>query len=45
MERKDVIARLEDEQNNGDTEYAHGNADQILCDLLTFLGYGDVVEA
>ena len=33
------------EQNikNDDTESAHANADRVLCDLLTELGYGDVV--
>jgi hypothetical protein len=29
----------------GDIEAAHGNADGILCELLTELGYADVVEA
>lgn len=38
------IERLKTEQNNYDTEYAHSAADNILCDLLTELGYGDVVK-
>ncbi len=28
-----------------DSEVAHGDADNLLCELLTRLGYGDVVEA
>jgi hypothetical protein len=27
-----------------DTEIAHGMADEILCDFLIGLGYGDIVE-
>jgi hypothetical protein len=27
-----------------DKEVAHGNADQLMCDLLTELGYGKGVE-
>jgi len=30
-------------QENWDTEAAHGDADQGLCDLLMDLGYADVV--
>jgi hypothetical protein len=28
----------------GDTEIAHGDADDLLCDLLIELGYYDVVN-
>jgi hypothetical protein len=28
-----------------DRENDHGDADKVLCDLLTSLGYGRVVEA
>ena len=37
------LARIKAEQNNGDTECAHGNADDALCDLLEALGMGEVV--
>lgn len=29
---------------NGDTEDAHSNADDILCEILVELGYGALVE-
>lgn len=44
MTREEAIEKLKAEQKNGDTECAHGNADGILCALLTSLGYGDVVK-
>lgn len=44
MTKEEAITKLKLEQHNGDTEVAHSNADQILCDLLTSLGYGDVVH-
>ena len=31
-------------QGNDDTEAAHRDADQTLCDLLETLGFADVVE-
>ena len=43
MTREQAIELLKAEQNSGDTEAAHGNADDILCQLLTAIGYGDVV--
>ena len=43
MTKKEVIAKLIECQNNGDTEMAHGNADDLLCEFLTALGYADVV--
>jgi hypothetical protein len=42
--RQKAIKELKDQQANGDTEMAHGEADRILCDLLTALGYKDVVD-
>lgn len=42
--KSEAIARLKQEQGNGDTENAHSNADDILCEILTALGYADVVE-
>jgi len=44
MTKQEAIARLRQCKNNADIEFAHMEADQILCDLLTTLGYGDVVE-
>ena len=38
------IARLRDMQKIFDEEQAHINADNVLCDLLTELGYEDVVH-
>lgn len=43
MNRTEAILILQQEQKNDDTECAHGNADQVLCDLLSELGYDDVV--
>ena len=44
IDREEAIERLEAEQQNDDTEMAHSNADDALCDLLTSLGYQDVVR-
>jgi precorrin isomerase len=44
MTREMAIARLKAEQDNGDKEAAHGNADAVLVDLLSALGYDDVVD-
>ena len=38
------ISRLLEEVKSGDTEHAHCEGDDILCELLTELGYADVVE-
>ncbi len=43
MDREDAIALLKEQQNNGDKEIAHIEADKILCNLLVSLGYADVV--
>lgn len=43
MTREEALAELIECQNNGDTESAHANADDVLCNLLDALGYGDVV--
>lgn len=43
MTREQAIEKLKAEQGDGDTEAAHGNADDILCEFLTALGYADVV--
>jgi hypothetical protein len=38
-----ALAALKEAQENGDTGSAHCHADAALCDLLTTLGYADVV--
>jgi len=43
MDRQQAIERLKEQQGSGDTENAHINADEVLCQLLEHLGYADVV--
>ncbi len=43
MTRDEAIAKLKALQGRGDTEAQHGDADEVLCDLLKTLGYADVV--
>ena len=43
MTKQEAINELIACQQNGDTELAHENADEVLCDLLESLGYGEVV--
>jgi hypothetical protein len=43
MTREQAIAELKRFQESGDTEAAHGDADEVLCKLLSALGYQDVV--
>lgn len=45
MDRLKAIELLEQIACNGDTEEAHGDADDVLCSLLNELGYEDVVAA
>ena len=45
MNKTEIIEALETLKNEGDIEIGHCDADKILCDLLTRLGYADVVEA
>lgn len=42
--RKLAIKELREQQASGDTEEAHAHADRVLCELLTKLGYADVVD-
>jgi len=42
MTREEAIAKLK-ECDKFDTEIAHVQADDILCEFLTSLGYADVV--
>ena len=44
MDIAEAIKRLKVEQKNSDTEVAHGNADEILCQLLQDFGYDEVVD-
>ena len=39
-----IVKELQTEVENNDTETAHNNADEILCNLLLELGYKEVVE-
>lgn len=43
QDRDTAIKKLKKLQGSGDNEAAHNEADAILCDLLTELGYADVV--
>lgn len=45
MTREQALSELKAAQANSDIESAHGDADDVLCDLLRELGYGDVVDA
>jgi len=42
---KRALELLRDCQKSDDIECAHGDADDVLCKLLTYLGYKEVVEA
>jgi hypothetical protein len=46
IDREKALLALSDalELGKGDPEIAHVNADEILCELLTSLGFSDVVE-
>jgi hypothetical protein len=43
MTREEAIEKLKECQKNGDTEAAHSEADDVLCQLLNALGYAIVV--
>ena len=43
MDKETAIKRLKKLQDSGDTEAAHAGADETLCELLSELGYSDVV--
>ena len=40
----EMVKRLQVEVDNFDPEGTHGNADDILCELLETLGYKEVVN-
>lgn len=44
-DKKEILEILHQLNDLGDEEVAHGVADTLLCNLLTSLGYADVVEA
>jgi hypothetical protein len=41
----EAVKKLQEIAKDDDTECAHSDADQVLCDLLESLGYSDVVKA
>lgn len=42
---KEAIEKMKEcVKNNGDIEVAHLDADNILCDVLTQLGYKELVD-
>ena len=43
MTREEAINKLKVYQGDTDIEIAHSAADRVLTDLLTTLGYADVV--
>ena len=47
MNREEAIKQLNELSSDysGDTEADHSTADNILCELLSSLGYQDVVDA
>ena len=45
MNREEALKKLEKCARSDDPEVAHEAADEVLCDLLTTLGFGDVVDA
>jgi len=46
IDREKALLALSDalELGKGDPEIAHVNADEVLCELLTSLGFTDVVK-
>lgn len=45
MTKQEAIEKLNALYKHGDTEAAHGEADDVLCELLRSLGLDDVVDA
>ena len=41
---KEAIEKMKECVNNSDFELAHLDADNILCDVLTQLGYKELVD-
>lgn len=38
-----ALREIKEAQQNDDTECAHGDADDALCDLLSTLGFSEIV--
>lgn len=38
------MKELSDEEGFMDSEYVHGNMDDLMCEVLTSLGYGEGVK-
>ena len=45
MRKEEILTRLVELRDECDTEQAHQEADELLCNLLTLLGHADVVTA
>ena len=41
---KEAVEKMKECVNNSDTELAHLDEDNILCDVLTQLGYKELVD-
>lgn len=41
---KEAVEKMKECVNSGDTEVAHLDADAVLCDVLTQLGYKELVD-
>ena len=44
FQRENFLRKMVELQSDNDGELAHIVADRLLCDLLTDLGYGDLVK-
>jgi len=44
MTEEEALNKMKEAVKLHDTEMAHGDADDILCDLLVSLGYVEVVN-
>lgn len=44
LKRQEYINRLKQIQRNNDYEIAHGDADEVLLEILEDLGYSDIIE-
>jgi phosphomannomutase len=42
--RKKYVDKMKEQILNNDTEEAHGQADDLLCELLRQLGFNSVVD-
>lgn len=42
---KDYLSLMQELADCSEPEHAHSKADKLLCELLTDLGYGNIVNA